>query len=215
MERNWRQQRRPLAGSFKLQASLCTTDIAEEMGSSEVAIATLGSGWGLAKKGREGKGKSRARERLANANQIRQGSLPCVCLGPLPCLPLATSANIKKASPHQAPFSSSVMVPPPHTHTYHQSGPPQLPKCPPIPLSSATPLFCYSTPSCIRQPQTSKNGSNGSLQHLRSSPPPTRTTFNPTLGRFPPNPHVPPPPPLQALYLHPSPLSPSHPAPVP
>ena len=44
LERKRGQQRRPLAGSSELQASLCTTDTAKEMGSSEVAIATPGLG---------------------------------------------------------------------------------------------------------------------------------------------------------------------------
>ena len=96
MERNWDSKGRPLASSFELQARLCTTDITKEMGSSEVAIATPGSGWGLAKRGRKGKGKSRAQEHLVNANQKKQGSLP----GPCPGLSSVHQQLLPLPSPH-------------------------------------------------------------------------------------------------------------------
>lgn len=103
-----------------------------------------------------------------------------------------------------------MMIPPLHTHTHHKSGPLSAPQMPPIHLSPATPLFYHSTLFCISQPPNLQKW----LQCLTSTPP-TRTTFNPTLGRFPQDHHRHPPPAFQPLCLYPSLLSPSAPALVP
>ena len=83
---------------------MCTTDITKEMGSSEVAIATPGSGWGLAKKGREGKGKSRAWERLVNASQIKQGRLLCSCPQTSSLCTTSHLSHLQKSLPPSGPF---------------------------------------------------------------------------------------------------------------
>lgn len=139
------------------------------MGSSEVAIATPGSGWGLVKKGKRER-QAQGTEAPGKAKKISQGSLPLAMAQPWPS-PLPTTSHsitLKAASPTRPLLSPAQWCLPPHPYP-SQTRPLSAPQMPPVPLSSATPLFHYSAPSCICKPQISKNGSSASLQHLRSS----------------------------------------------
>lgn len=140
---------------------------------------------------------------------------PRACPRPLPCLPLATSATLEKTSPHWAPSFSS---PPTHTMPITNQAPsaPQMP--PNTSLSSHSPLplehsFLAVSASPKSPKMAPKLHSNTSAPH---HPLPGQPSTPPSGGRFPQDPHMPPPPPLQALCLHPSPISnPPCPRPLP
>lgn len=105
-----------------------------------------------------------------------------------------------------------MMVPPPHPHT--NQAPSQVPKYPPIPLSSAIPFY-HSTPSCICQSLNLQKWLQCLIPTSLLTAPPTRTTFSPILRHCPQDHPRLQPPSFQALCLHPSSLSPSLPAPCP
>ena len=113
------------------------------MGSSEVAIATPGSGWGLGKKGREGVPD--------NTNKISQRSTlgPCHGPRPLPCPSLASLATLLKITPEPLlPYPACL----PSTHTHHKPSPSSVTQIPSITsFVSHSPLPLY-TRSCFCHP---------------------------------------------------------------
>lgn len=141
------------------RASHYSTDIiTKEMGSSEVAIATPGSGCGLAKAGWKGKGKSGAQKRPVNANQIQ--------LGP-PTLRLLWPCSSAHPSPHHPPPQKTTapllpfLAPPCYLPPHPLSDPSHLPQShPPIPRCPATPSSTVVLPPGSASPQISKNGSS-------------------------------------------------------